>query len=414
MGEIQNIIVNWFDEIIALQATMPISKVLIDLLQHIHHDQFINYIKKYCKFEEDLNTSKIIYTIPENEFSRYSKYHARLKEIKTTNTIIPRMFIVTLVCQFDAYIGKLVAEVCKTLPTILKNSERKLTFDQILNFNSIDDVKEYLIGKEVESVLRDSHDEQISWFENKLKLNLRENQELLCRFFEITERRNLFTHNDGIVNENYIKNCKRFNININGLKNGEKLSADLEYYNNAVNTLIEIGTKLGHIIWRKINKSEIQETESSINNIAFQLIKHEQYDLSINIIEFALNSYKKFDSSLNMYMLIINLAQCYLWKNDSSKALDIINSYDWSACNNDFLIAKCTIENNYCHAIELLKKESSISKESLLDWPLFKEFRKTHEFHEFFKNKYGKTVEEVYQDIYPEEIEAKLNITASG
>ena len=209
MESFRSVIYNYFNEIATLETTMPVSTEVFSALELENYKHFGDYLKRNCKIEDVVNGESFRYTVPEHELTRYQKYQSRLLELKTANTIIPRMYIVTLLCQYDAHVGNLISLVLHNTPSILNSSERILNFEQLSMFDTIEKAKEYLIDKEIESVLRCSHDDHISWFEKKLKINLRSDKGLLEHFFELTERRNIFTHNNGIVNDSYISNCKQ-------------------------------------------------------------------------------------------------------------------------------------------------------------------------------------------------------------
>ena len=53
-------------------------------------------------------------------------------------------------------------------PELLNSSEKNLTFSKLAEYNSIEEAKEYIIEKEIETVLRDSHSNQFKWLESKL------------------------------------------------------------------------------------------------------------------------------------------------------------------------------------------------------------------------------------------------------
>ena len=68
--------------------------------------------------------------------------------------------------------------------------------------------REKIFAKEVESILRSSHSDQFLWMERVFSIPLTKGLESWPSFIELTERRNLFVHCDGVVSDQYINVCK--------------------------------------------------------------------------------------------------------------------------------------------------------------------------------------------------------------
>jgi hypothetical protein len=411
MTEFEKTIKSFFDEIFALETSMPLSAYVFSTLYLENNNIYKKYIKEKCILIEEIDDNNFRYEVPEHEIIRYRKFTPKINDLETAKNILPRMFIVTLICQYDAYIGCLMRLVLLAQPNILNSSERKLSFEEITKFKTMDEAKIFIIEKEIESTLRKSHNDHITWFENKLNLNLRSDKKLLCKFFEITERRNIFTHNNAIVSDTYIKNCKSYSCDIGDVNEGDALSVDQKYLEHSVNTIIELAIKIGCVIWRKLDKENIKDTEVALNNIVYDLIKKEKYALAVTLVDFSLSDFIKFSSSANKLMLIINKAQALKWAGKEEQALKLISEQDWSICSDDFLVAKYVIENNYTDALALINKSSCIDKESLIEWPLFSKLREFDEFSSFFSSKYGKTVEEIIADLSPDVLQKQFKLT---
>ena len=128
--------------------------------------------------------------------------------------IVARNFIVSILSQFDTYIGQLMKCVYRIKPDLIENSERQLSYAQLRNFSKIEDARNYIIEKEIETLLRESHSEQFRWFEKKLNIKLTQDLPIWKDFIELTQRRNLFVHNDGKVSSQYLNVCKKHGVDI--------------------------------------------------------------------------------------------------------------------------------------------------------------------------------------------------------
>lgn len=405
-------ILKFFEEMLAIASTMPISMSVLQSIQAKVLKDYMKFVRENCQIlEEDGDSMR--FNVPEDQFQAYEKHKKAKEDINTSTAVVPRSYIIMLVSQFDAYVGSLIRETLTHRPEILRASERQLSYSDLENFTDIGSAIGYLVDQEVESVLRSSHDDQIAWFEKKLKIELRKDQELIQKFVEITERRNLFTHNDGIVNETYLKNCQRAGVPLGQIQKGEVLDAGSEYYKSAVDTILEIGIKLGHVVWRHVLPEQTIDSEKSINELAFRIIKVDEFEVAIKIIKFALESYKRFQVDSNRKMLIINLAQCHLWCKRDNEALKLLNETDWSMCNVEFKICIETIRRNFSQVVGLLEKydgKLNLEQYDLLEWPVFKELRQDQTFKDFFSKKYGASVEEVVKAKTPKIARAIVRI----
>ena len=68
---------------------------------------------------------------------------------------------------------------------------------------------------------------------------LRKDLSIWETFIEITQRRNLFAHNDGIVSTQYLNACKVNSVTHedNKINIGAELGIDIDYFNKAFNCL---------------------------------------------------------------------------------------------------------------------------------------------------------------------------------
>jgi hypothetical protein len=293
-----------------------------------------------------------------------------------------------MVSQYDAFLSRLIATILYMKPEILSSSERKLTFSELIQFSSIENARSYIIEKEIEGVMRENHSRQFDWLESKVGVKLRSELRAWPLFIEITERRNLFTHTDGIVSTQYREVCKRHDVDFEaGAEVGQRLSVSQKYLQNAYRTLVEIGVKLAHVIWRKLAPEERDRADQNLNNICFELLKHADYELAKTLLDFAVGL-KRWHSDVYRRMFIVNRAQAYKFAGNEEHAQMILDEEDWSSSSKRFLVCVATLRNSYAEASSLLRelgRSNEVRKEEFAAWPIFKEFRKTSEFKQAYR-----------------------------
>lgn len=402
----------FIDHINSLESTLPLIMLILYATAKSSEEKLNKFTEEngITKIEESSGKKK--YQLTFDQLTQFRKLNDQFTNSVISNNIIPRNFIVSIVSQFDAYVGRLIKILFYTKPEVLNSSDKNLTFSQIVEFVTLDDAKEYIIEKEVESVLRKSHEDQFKWLENKLGITLRKDLNIWSIFIELTERRNLFVHCNGEISSQYISICKENNIDLDSTcRLGSSLNVPRDYFEKAYKCIFEIGVKLAHVLWRKISPQEREQADSNINNLCYNLIECGKYDLAIILLEFA-TDFKKFSSEEVKLMLNINKAQAYKWFGDKGKCNDILEKFDWSAYSLDFKLAKAVLTEDYDNACLLMKRigsESDFKKSNYRDWPLFKEFRSTEQFLRTYQELFGENFEIVGEE-EKKEIKKKIEM----
>lgn len=370
----------------SIKDTLPMTILLLEPHNKKANNKFEEFIEKNAKKIDTENGQKTIAV--KYEDARVFEQLSKNSEIsKLAMKIIPESLFVSLISQYDSFLNKLLKILFKTRPEYINNSERELSFSQLIQFDSIESAREYVIEKEVETVLRKSHSEHFDYLENKLAIPLRKDLPIWQTFIEVTERRNLFVHCDGVVSNQYLKVCKEHKCDVSNIVLGKRLNVDLDYFKKAYNCLFELSTKLTHTIWRKLIKDDIENADRSLNEICYHLLTSGQFNLADILLDFACKQTKHFnDSSKNIFIVNKSLSNYLNKKEDIAK--QIISSKDWSASSDDFKLANLIINEKIDEAFELMKKignDGVVDKENYKTWPLFYKLRKEDKFKEIFK-----------------------------
>ncbi len=149
-----------------------------------------------------------IYEVPLGKCREIFSHIREIKKYDLFGSMLPRMLIIGLVGIYDGFIENIIEACLRNRPELIKDSEKTMSFSSLLNFNSIDDAKDFVLRQEVDAVIRDSHQNHFNWFRKKLDLKIEIDAPIWQNFVEICERRNLFTHTNGRVNEQYLANCR--------------------------------------------------------------------------------------------------------------------------------------------------------------------------------------------------------------
>lgn len=382
-------VLKFLNHIESLWTSLPVVIKTIERTQQtamIEHDTFLSNNCIYVENEDH-------YLIPTEHYRKNNQLRKSVNNTTTAIKIFKRNFLVSLISQFDTYVGDLIKSIFEIRPEIINSSEKQLTFAELSKFETIQFAKDYIIEKEIETVLRENYTEQFKWFEKKLSIPLRKDLPIWETFIEITQRRNLYVHNDGVVSSQYLSVCKENNVKLDSnLKIGDELQVGFKYFDKAFKCLFEIGVKLNQVIRRSLSPEEIEKADHSFLNISFELIQNRQYDLAKTLYDFSDKYINKYSTEDLRLRILLNRAQTYKWLDKEDECTKIIKSEDWSAKGDLFKLASFVLLDDYINTIKLMKdigdNPKIIDKSYYSDWPVFNRFRNSDEFKIVFKEIY--------------------------
>jgi hypothetical protein len=196
IGDVVDLFVKQID---GLADTLPLAMSAIKGAQDASRQDLLKFLKDECEAVQNKGGTSTTYTLKAGQQLHYRRFENRVHRTTLAYDLVPRGFLVSLISQYDAFLGSLIRQLFKIRPEILNSSASTLTFSQLSEFGSIDDARNFVVDKEVESVLRKNHTEQFDWLESKFGLRLREDLKAWPAFVEVTERRNLFVHTNGVI-----------------------------------------------------------------------------------------------------------------------------------------------------------------------------------------------------------------------
>ena len=329
--------------------------------------------------------------IPTEHYSKWKKLKLRRDQTALARKLVPRSLFVSVVSQYDAFLGKILRLIFLARPELLNASKREISFADLVQFSSIEAAREHIIGKEIDSILRMSHVEQFKWMENRFEVTLTK-LDVWPIFVELTQRRNLFVHVDGFVSRQYIAECSNANCKLaDGIKEGDLLAVSPAYYDEACSCIFEVGVKLANVLWRKLFPDQLRDADSSLNELSFDLIERGKLRLAIALLSFAVGLKKHSEESRRL-MLVVNLAQAHKWKGNSDDCMRVLDAEDWSAVGDEFKLAEAVLRADWVRSVRIMRKigkNGAVRKIDYRDWPLFQELRSRAEFVKTYSTIFG-------------------------
>jgi hypothetical protein len=371
--------------------------------------------KRPPKSEKKSSKTRLTIQFSEDEAGEVVRVLEKHIHALQATVVIRRSLLLASISQYDAFLAKLLEWLFLERPELLNASKKTVDYAEILRMGSFDELRASIIQEEIETFLRDSHSKQFDWLETRFSLKLR--TDLVCwpTFVELTERRNLFAHGDGVVTSQYLKVCGDHGVGLPPeAANGTKLEISKDYLLQSIETLYEISIKLTQVLWRKMFPSELEEADTHLTMSTFYLIKDEQYPLAKKILDtFLFRTNKPLSSERTRRICILNYAQCLKWMGDQNACDLAISKEDWTACGPEFSLAVSVLKDDFksaAHWMARIGKESPYRKIQYLEWPIFRHFKKSNEFLKQYEEIYG----EPFEVVQSEEIERLNRIAESA
>lgn len=399
-----------------MNAEQPIAKIVENYLFAIRNIAqtvgiVIPHLAKWQRDEIKKHEKRLSHFIPENaedgephriafesarEFAELSATLRTLEELHNNKAlpVLVRSLFMQMFSEFDAFMGTLLKTIYLKNQDLLKGISREITLRELFEHKTIDDAKIAMLDKEIETFRRDSYIEQFSSLEKKFQITLKKFDEY-PEFIELSQRRNIFTHNDGIVSDQYLSVCER-----EGWKfakrpaTGDTLHVDLEYFGRALRVMSKVGYMLAHTLWLKVFPREHEELHESISNRIYECLEHKHWRLAAELGSFALSDpMRKGVTEINLRIRTINIAIGLKFAEREEEARKLLKSLDWTASYRDFKLAIHVLEEEYEEAVSLMlsigKSGEILQQSSYYTWPLFHKFRERPEFYSTYENIYG-------------------------
>ena len=404
----------FIENINCLRETFGYSEGMLNQQQQNADKIYADFTSPYKKENEN---GSFDLDIPNEKLRTFKKIEKKKMRAEKAFQLIPPTYIVSAVSMFDSFLAGLIRCIYNLKPELLLESNMNFLYRDLVEYDSIKEVKKKIIESTIEKLFRDSHTEQIVWIEKSIDIKTLRDFAGWPNYIELTERRNLFVHSEGVVSSQYIDECKKGGYKVDGISIGSRLLADKTYFYQSYNLLYEMAIMLTQILINKLYIGKYSEDTSERDNIlitcVFDLIVDKHYEIAINVSNFASDG-KTFKRNLKDKAFIeLNLAQAYKWSGKSDKCKELLDSMDVSIMNNDLKIPKLTLEDNFdaVYPLMLSVGDSSdiLKKDSYRDWPIFREIRKEKEFADTFKMIFNEELVESNMTIKVEAVDNATN-----
>ena len=292
--------------------------------------------------------------------------------------VLSESMLVMLMIKYEDSISSIFRYIIEKYPQSFL-SQKSISYSDLLSMKSdIEEIKNKFVEDEVEAIMRGPISDWYSCLETKHKIKFLFSDGLFDAFKEVYYRRNLVVHNQGIVNDIYLRFVKNSKA-----QKGDKLSVNREYMDHAFSLarLMLIDTIFA---LRGLTEEKDDLVDWIINSFGFNCLVEKEWEMAKYTYKVVLQD--KSIASLDMLIATINYLIAI--KNiDGVEAIrDEANALDVSALKLPFATAKAALLNDHKEVSMLLDEcleKKEIRPRSIKSWPLYNEFRESEEYQEF-------------------------------
>ncbi|MER8994740.1 hypothetical protein [Mesorhizobium sp. M0678] len=368
-----------------------IGSVITDGIQNAELTEFCesNSVNTIRRDQSD------IFEIGVNNYSEYRSIEVRRKSAQLVSKQVPKMLLIGIVGSLDHYLAQIMKEILKKFPAMISDSDKTISVRDIFKSGSLEEFKDFLLDREIESVTRSSFEDQIDWIEKRLNIARKINDDYAnwLSLIEVIERRNLFAHANGLVNDIYIKSLNASGSEAVKMKKGDELFASPKYFKASLDNICEFGVKILQVSWRKLHQKETALADDSLGDFGYKLIERGEYKLASAVLDFAVNGLRGKTVEARRRMDIVNLANAYKLDGREAEAMKTLDAEDWTIVSDQFAISVAAIRGDIATVLSYMRRLSQSGEwdgNTLEEWPVFVHVRDDLPFRAEFEKLFGR------------------------
>lgn len=215
--------------------------------------------------------------LPPGHTSTYVESVLRALHMPPSANVLLSSLLVSLVGELEVLVNQLARAGFERQPRTLDDSGRGYTWVEISRYESLADMRDAVVDRAIEDVLRGSLDEWVAYFDKRFKIGpIGVAKEFLAQ--ETIQRRHCIVHNGRLVSSQYLERLARFKPTA---ELHDELDVDGAYLRRAADTLYVVGYGL---VWAMAFKlcgdAEHREYMAGVfANRTYFLLQERRYDL---------------------------------------------------------------------------------------------------------------------------------------
>lgn len=282
--------------------------------------------------------------------------------------------LVTLVGEIELLIAYVIRALFEREPARIDDGNSQFTWSELSRFESMEELREHVVERSVDRVLRGSLDDWMDFFRKRFDL---QPPKVASEFVaqELIQRRHITVHNGSLVSAQYLDKLHKFQIEASV---GDSLPVDHEYLRRAADTLYLIG--MGLITASGLKLCKDPELKSAfltdLANRTYRLLLDGRLELIVSIVDNL--DIQRIESDSSRFVLLVNRWLALKRMGRFQECVGEVEAWDVTTRSNDYKLAKLALMDDYQNAVELsqrMLKSGDLEYEHWLTWPLFEGLR---------------------------------------
>ena len=298
--------------------------------------------------------------------------------------------LINLTSTVELFLSQLLHFYFDRFPDAVGSETKFFSLDDLKSLGSIEDAKKHLIESKVEAVLRESLEEWLRFWKERVKLSMGYVDTVRDQLIEVYQRRNLLIHNGGRVNSIYLSKVApglRENMSRDQL-----LSVKPEYLNKTLD-LFELNFVLiAAELWKRLDPKD-EERPDTLTGIVYTHLLNERWDIAEGLSYFQMNDRQTSEKSQIYGQL--NYWQSVKWQDRFEKVRQEVEQADFSAKDPLYQLALLALQNKtnaFLSLLPIVLRSGKLTIEDFNNWPIFREMRKAEAIRSFLKNEHNETI----------------------
>lgn len=339
----------------------------------------------YTREVDDKETREVGFSISNSQMEREVGEVMKMVDLITRQQeLLYRNSLTSLMIYFENLISNIIKLRLSKFPNAFNPKEKTIKYRDLMDFESIDEALDHLIENEVIDIMYGGFKSWI-YYLNKAGVNTKKIDFLTEVINEAYSRRNLFVHNDGIINNVYLnKVSKEYSQDV---VKGQRLSISEDYLIKAVNNVKIFGVIILLEAWKVFHKNGHDDAYDYIMEKAFNSMKEHDWEFAKFIYEFL---HAEADTHANKIITQMNIWLCEKELGNFKEIEESVKKCDVSGLQTHFQLAKLSLLEKSDDFFEILDHNpDSLDTESLGEWPIFKYMREDSRVNEYLQDVEG-------------------------
>lgn len=316
-------------------------------------------------------------------FKRITRKASKQSKISPKNfEILSRGSFIMLNNYFEYLLVDLLTHFYKKFQSSLSAKEFKVSLQELSEYETINEITNHLILKEVESILVEkTFDQLLDHFEKVLNVSLENEIINWDKIIELRERRHLIVHNSSVINKKYISRTK----NPYNFKIGDTVHITNDYFVESFKNLDLAGKILCFNSWGSWDSENSTKAIEQIMLASFDSLIKKDLEITLKFCKYA-DQIKARNPEQQDFLLRTQINKAIALKklNKKGELTKLLKVLPIGTASPVFKVAFQILEDNHNDLVDNFKKAIIVDNliiDQYLEWPIFDLIREDEELN---------------------------------